>query len=126
MVTFDQALSGKGRVVTPTNEEDSKNEGEEAVDAANISQTAEEVALDFFGPKQMGDTTKIFGRGLSLASTWEEDALLGHLSLSDESQQHTPSSEAVYMNTHDPFCFAAVGVRVLKRVTPCRVSLRAV
>ena len=118
MITFDQvtALNGKARVEVPTyleenksddSEQEEDSEEEQGMSDAKNEKTASDVALNFFTPGHFFDKSSFFGRGLSLAdrsvaSAWEEGALLGHL---------LSGQEAVYLNTHEPFCFATVGVQ---------------
>mmetsp|Transcript_26821 Transcript_26821/g.57036 ORF Transcript_26821/g.57036 Transcript_26821/m.57036 type:complete len:654 (+) Transcript_26821:153-2114(+) len=74
--------------------------------------TMDEVASSLFRPKIASNEVQK-NRGLSLyggsaAEAHAEGALFGHLFPSSPSEA---SGEAVYLNTHEPFCFATVGLQ---------------
>ncbi|KAL9186409.1 hypothetical protein ACHAXT_005647 [Thalassiosira profunda] len=76
-------------------------------------ETKEEMASALFLPKMLvGGVQKQKGLSLFSASTLDqhpEGALFGHLFPSTNSSETT--GEAVYLNTHEPFCFVTVGVQ---------------
>ncbi|KAL3798074.1 hypothetical protein HJC23_012365 [Cyclotella cryptica] len=102
IISFQEVLHGKAKVSTAIAKNDHKD---------HPKTTADEFVSSFFG-LQVGQHSTKPSRKFSLVDSSKADdlseaALLGYWLPSST----PPVSEPVYLNTHEPFCFATVGVQ---------------
>ncbi|KAL7549384.1 hypothetical protein ACHAWF_012662 [Thalassiosira exigua] len=114
LITFKESVGGKrvGQEVESEDDAFDFRAGFESLSGSEKAATADEVAASLFHPKR-GLNGIQRSKGLSLygSSTSEvqpEGALFGHLFPSSSADD---VGEAVYLNTHEPFCFVTVGVQ---------------
>ena len=114
IITFKESVGGKSAQQCAQSNEDAFDLGA-GFDNMSLTEKAaatDEAALSFFLPKTLSNEIQK-NKGLSLFSSssierHSEGALFGYLSPLSSSES---TGGAVYLNTHEPFCFVTVGVQ---------------